>query len=367
MPMQQVEYEFPDPDKESNLQEVEIPEQEPEAPKIEVESAVGRETVEFPSKQKEQTTIQAGEMEIEVEDDTPPEDRGKTASPPEDITEEELQTYGKKVQKRLKALSKTYHDERRAKETAMRERQALEQYAKQLVEENQQLKGKTNQSHNALIESARKQVESELIVAQQKYREAYQSGEPDAVLEAQQGLNAAQIRAEKVNSLKPKPVSEDTETSLQTTPNTVQQPAQQPIQQAQPQQIESDSKAEAWRDENPWFGNGPESDTEMTGFAVGVHDKLTKNGVDPRSDEYYEHINARMREVFPEHFKNNGIYEPEEQPKAKSSNVVAPATRSTSPNKVRLKQSEIAIAKRLGVPLDKYALQVATLAGKQNG
>ena len=105
----------------------------------------------------------------------------------------------------------------------------------------------------------------------------------------------------------------------------------------------------------------------MTALAWGVHTRLVNEGVDPRTDEYYERIDARMRQVFPEHFKDDGVGEPEEQPKAKSSNVVAPATRSTSPNKVRLKQSEIAIAKRLGVPLEKYALQVADLARKQNG
>ena len=364
MPMQQVEYEFPDPEKEKNLQEVDIPEQEAEAPELEVEGAVGRETIEKPSKQKEQTTIQAGDIEIEVEDDTPPQDRGKKASPPEDITDEELQTYGKKVQKRLKALSKTYHDERRAKEAAQREREALEQYARQLVDENQQLKGKSTQSHNALIESARKQVESELAIAQQKYRQAYQSGEPDAVLEAQQALNTAQIRMEKVNGLKPKPVEQPTETSLQTTANQVQRQNQP----AQPQQVERDEKSQTWRDNNPWFGNGPEGDREMTAFALGVHDKLTQEyGVDPRSDEYYEKINSRMREVFPGYFDDGIDDEPEVTPKAKPSNVVAPATRSTASNKIRLKQSEIAIAKKLGVPLEKYAQQVADLARRQNG
>tara|TARA_R100001460_G_scaffold107714_1_gene156912 strand:+ start:3842 stop:4915 length:1074 start_codon:yes stop_codon:yes gene_type:complete len=357
MPIQQVEYEFPDPDKEEATQEVEIPEQEPEDLKIEVEDAVGRETVEFPSKQKEQHTIQAGEVEIEVEDDTPPADRGKTPSEPAEVTDEELQTYGKKVQKRLKSVSKRYHDERRAKETAEREREALEQYAKQLVKENQQLKSKTDESHNALIQSAKKQVEAELGMAKRQYREAYESGEPDAVLEAQTLLNAAQIRMERVSGLRPKEIEEQ-QTALQSQQNTVQSQQLAPTEQPQ-----RDVKAESWRDENPWFG----SDDEMTALALGLHNKLTKEGINPQSDEYYEHINARMREVFPAQFDDGIDNEPEGGSKSKSSNVVAPATRSTSPNKVRLKQSEIAIAKRLGVPLDKYALQVADLARKQNG
>lgn len=363
MPMQQVEFEFPDPEKEKNLQEVEIPEQEAEAPELEVEGAVGRETIEKPSKQKEKETIEAGDVEIEVENDVPPEDRGrKPSEPPEEVTNEELENYSEKVKKRIQHFSKGYHDERRAKEAAQREREALEQYAKQLVEENQQLKTRTDQSHNALIESAKRQVASELAIAQQKYRQAYESGETDAIVEAQQALNNAQIRAEKVNSLRPKQ-TEVRQTTLQPEQNTVQS---QELAPPQPE-LQRDEKAAAWADKNTWFGNGPEGDPEMTSFAWGVHTKLVNEGIDPRSDEYYERIDARMRQVFPAQFDDGIDDEPEVAPKTKPSNVVAPATRSTSPKKVKLSQSQIAIAKRLGVPLEQYAKQVADLARKQNG
>ena len=358
MPMQQVEYEFPDPDKEENLQEVEIEAKEEKAPDVEVEGAVGRETIEKPSDKKKKDVIQAGEVEIEVEDDTPPEDRGKRPAPPQDLKDGELSEYGEKVRERLKTLSKTYHDERRAKEAVQREREALEQYAKKLVEENQQLKDQSSQSHNALIESAKKQVESELAVAQQKYRQAYESGETDAIIEAQQALNTAQIRADKVSGLKPKRVTTtEADTALQPEQNNVQ--SQELTAPPQPQ---VDQKAEAWRDENPWFG----SDDEMTAFALGLHTKLTKEGVDPRSDEYYEKINSRVRQVFPDQFDEGIDVEPEEAPKSKPSNVVAPVTRSTSPKKIKLSQSQIAIARRLGVPLEIYAKQVDDLARKQN-
>jgi len=363
MPMQQVEFEFPDPDKEKNLQEVEIPEQEPETPDVEVEGAVGRETIEKPSKQKGKETIEAGDVEIEVENDVPPEDRGrKPSEPPEEVTNEELENYSEKVKKRIQHFSKGYHDERRAKEAAQREREALEQYARQLVDENQQLKSQTDQSHNALIESAKRQVASELAIAQQKYRQAYESGETDAIVEAQQALNTAQIRADKVNSLKPKK-PEVRQTTLQPEQNTVQS---QELAPPQPE-LQRDEKAAAWADKNTWFGNGPEGDPEMTSFAWGVHTKLVSEGVDPRSDEYYERIDARMRQVFPAQFDDGIDDEPEVTTKAKPSNVVAPATRSTSPKKVKLSQSQIAIAKRLGVPLEQYAKQVADLARKQNG
>ena len=348
MPRQQVEFEFPDPDKEeAAAAEIEVDIAEDDAP-LEVEGAVGREDMKKPGEE----TIKAGDLEIEVEDDTPPEDRGrKPSEPPEEVTNEELENYSEKVKSRIKHFSKGYHDERRAKEAALREREALEAYAKQLVEENNKLKGSVDQSHNTLIQSAKKQVESELAMAKAQYRQAYESGEPDAILEAQTALNTAQIRMERVNSLKPK---ENIGLQTQETPV-------QPQVSAPQTQVERDERAESWRDDNPWFG----SDDEMTAFALGLHNKLTKDGVDPRSDEYYEKINSRMRQVFPDQFDDGIEDEPEVQAKPKSSNVVAPATRSTGPKKIRLTQSQIAIAKKLGVPLETYAKQAAELMRKQ--
>ena len=345
MPRQQVEFEFPDPDKEANTQEVEVDIIEEDAP-LEVEGAVGREDMK-----SDKDTIKAGDLEIEVEDDTPPEDRGrKPSEPPEEVTNEELENYSEKVKSRIKHFSKGYHDERRAKEAAQREREALETYAKQLVEENNKLKGSVDQSHNTLIQSAKKQVEGELNMAKAQYRQAYESGEPDAILEAQTALNTAQIRMERVNSLKPKETN-----SLQTR----ETPVQTQVNAPQPQ-VERDEQAETWRDDNPWFG----SDDEMTAFALGLHNKLTKDGVDPRSNEYYEKINSRMRQVFPDQF-DDGIEDEPASTQRKSSNVVAPATRSTGPKKIRLTQSQIAIAKKLGVPLETYAKQAAELMRKQ--
>jgi len=345
MPRQQVEFEFPDPDKEVAA-EIEVDIAEDDAP-LEVEGAVGREDMKKPGKE----TIKAGELEIEVEDDTPEEDRGRKVSPPpKDVTDDELENYSEKVKSRIKHFSKGYHDERRAKEAALREREALEAYAKKLVEENNKLKGSVDESHNSLIQSAKKQVEGELAMAKRQYREAYDSGDPDAILEAQTMLNAAQIRMERVNSLKPKETR-----SLQRN----ETPVQTQVSAPQPQ-VERDEKAESWRDDNPWFG----SDDEMTAFALGLHNKLTKDGVDPRSDEYYEKINTRMRQVFPDQF-DDGIEDEPASTQRKSSNVVAPATRSTGPKKIRLTQSQIAIAKKLGVPLETYAKQAAELMRKQ--
>ena len=347
MPRENVEFEFPDPDKDEVSQEVEVDIVEEDAP-LEVEGAVGREDMKST---KDKNVIQAGEVEIEVEDDTPEADRGRKASPPPDeVTNEELENYSDKVKNRIKHFSKGYHDERRAKEEAQRQQEALEAYAKNLMAENEKLKGSVDQSHNSLIESAKKQVAGEVIIAQRQYKEAYESGEPDAILEAQTALNTAQIRSEKVNGLKPKQIQ-------------ALQPQETPVEQAptapQPQ-VQRDEKADSWRDDNPWFG----SDDEMTAFALGLHNKLTKDGVDPKTDTYYEKINARMRQVFPDQF-DDGIEDQPESTQRKSSNVVAPATRSTAPNKIRLTQSQVAIAKKLGVPLETYAKQAAELMRKQ--
>jgi len=347
MPMQQVEFEFPDPDKKVAMEiEVEVPQED--SP-LEVEGAVGREPLVTKKKKKAED-----EFEIEVVDDTPEKDRNKKASaPPEEVTDEELQNYSDKVKKRIQHFSKGFHDERRAKEQALREREALEQYARQLLEENRGLKGSVDKGHNALIESAKKQVQGELQAAKHKYREAYEAGNTDAILDAQEALNAAQIRIDKVASLKPRDAS-DTAT-LQTADKTVQQRQTAPTAQAA-----RDERAEAWRAENTWWG----SDDEMTAHALGYHSTLVKDGLNPRSDEYYAKINARMREKFPENFDEDYGEEPEKPASRKATNVVAPATRSTAPKKVRLTESQVAIAKKLGVPLADYAKQVANLMRK---
>ena len=337
MAMQQVEYEFPDPD--SKTTEVEVNLEEKEDNSLEIEGAVGREDMKVPAKES-----QSEEIEIEIEDDTPTEDRGrKPSKPPKKVTDEELDNYSPTVKKRIQHLSKGYHDERRVKEAALRERNELESYARQLVDENTKLKGTVNKNQETLLNQAKQTVASELANAKRQYKDAYEMGDSDAIVNAQEALTTAKIRLDKVANFKPAPL----------------QKAETPVQvpeQAYAPAIQRDEQAVAWADENSWFG----SDDEMTAFALGLDSKLKKEGVDPQSNTYYEKINARMRQVFPDQFD-----EEPESTKRKSSNVVAPATRSTSPRKVVLKQSQVAIAKRLGIPLEEYAKQAAKLMREQ--
>jgi hypothetical protein len=346
MPRQNVEFEFPDPDKDESSQEVEVDVEEEDAP-LEVEGAVGSEAMK-----SAKDTVKADEVEIEIEDDTPEADRGRKASPPpEEVTNEELENYSDKVKNRIKHFSKGYHDERRAKEEAQRQQEALESYAKQLMEENNKLKGTVNKNQETLLEQAKRSVAGEMEAAKRLYKDAYESGDSEAVVNAQEALTTAKLRADKVANFKPAPL-QSSETPVQV------------AQQAPEPRVQRDERAASWAEENTWFGSKTPDGLEMTAFALGLDAKLKQEGVDPTSDTYYEKVNSRMRQVFPDQF-DDGIEDQPESAKRKSSNVVAPASRSTGSKKIRLTQSQVAIAKKLGVPLETYAKQAAELMRKQ--
>ena len=316
MGFEKVEYTFPD-------------EQEDKGIEVESSSAL---------KMGEVEQEEGKEIEVEVVDDTPKADRGRKASkPPEDLTDDELEDYSDKVRKRIQHFSKGYHDERRAKEESQRQSQEMEAFAKTLVDENNKLKGSVEKNQAALLEQAKKNSAIEVLSAKRAYKRAYEAGDADKLLDAQDKLTTAKIKSDKLGDFEPE--------SLQQAEIPVQIPQEAPIQ--------PDTKASDWASENSWFG----SDDEMTAYAMGVHSKLVKQGVDTTSDDYYETINARMRNTFPEEFEE--VEEPEVKTSKRQSNVVAPATRSTAPRKVRLTQTQIAIAKKLGVPIELYARKVA--------
>lgn len=286
-----------------------------------------------------------GKPEVEVIDDTPEEDRGRKPmkEPPADVTDDELEQYSESVKKRIQHFSKGYHEERRAKEAALREKEEAIRIAQQIFEENKKLQGSVGQSQAALLEQAKRVVASEVEEAKRKLKTAHEEFDTEAIISAQEELAKAVARAERVNNFKP-PALQQEKNDVQPDPTPVKQP-----------QVQVDSKARAWQDANPWFG----SNREMTALALAVHDQLVESGVSTTSDEYYEKINSRVRQLFPDAFNS-------ERPTKKSS-PVAPATRSTAPKKIVLTQSQVNIAKRLGVPLELYAKQVAEEMRKQNG
>jgi len=356
MGFQQVEFEFPDEDKNTEKDTTTIEIEESSAEKIFEDKKSNEPEVDVEEDNDEvldETNDYDGEdeedVEVEVIDDTPKKDRNKKPSArPEDVTKEELESYSEKVRKRISHLSKGYHDERREKEKALRERQELEKFAQQLVEQNKKLKGSEAESQKLLLEEAKEKIDFEYNDAKRKYKEAYELGDTDKVLEAQELLTTAKIKADKLSNIKLDTLQTETEpVQYETQKDTNVTPV--------------DERAEAWRQENTWFN----TDIEMTSYALGLHNKLINDGVDPKSDEYYETINARMRKLFPENFEDQ-LVEEVEKPKRRS-NVVAPATRSTAPKKIRLTATQVAIAKRLGLSNKQYAEQVAIDMRKQNG
>ena len=341
MAFQKVEFEFPD-DEDDNKMAIE------ESSAVEIDISGKKTADDFRAdaalKSEGEVDTDDDDFEVEVVDDTPKADRGRKASePPTDVTDEELEDYSDKVRKRIQHFSKGYHDERRAKEEALRERQELERVTQQLMEENKKLKGNVNKNQTALLEQAKKNAAIETEGAKRAYKEAYESGDSDAVLEAQEKLTNAKIKSDRLANFK-LPALQETETSVQTQ-----------VEQTAPA-VQVDERAANWQKTNSWFG----SDDEMTSLALGLHNKLVKQGISPQSDEYYETIDSRMRQVFPDNFE-------EAEPKRKKAQVVAPATRSTAPKKVTLTRTQVQIAKRLGLTPEQYAKQVAIDMRKQNG
>ena len=316
MSIEQTEFEFPDEEGTKNAR------------------AGGR--VVEPEAEKE------SEPEIEIVDDTPEKDRHRTplGEAPKPVTEEELSKYSdQKLKDRLAHMNKGYHEERRAKEVALREREEAVRVAQSVVEENKRLQGSLASNQTALIDQAKLVVASEIEDAKRAYKDAYEAGDADALTKAQEKLTSASIRADKVQNFKPAP--------LQTKEYPVQ------TQQQAPQAPEVDAKTRDWLDKNSWFG----TNRKMAAYALILHEELKDTGVPVASDEYYEAIDTDMRKRFPESFAD----EPADAKTSQrtKSNVVAPASRSTAPKKIVLTQTQVNIAKRLGVPLELYARKVA--------
>ena len=273
------------------------------------------------------------ETEIEIVDDTPEEDRGRKPIDVEDPSEDEISQYGEKVQRRMKELTHARHDERREKEAALREREEALKIAQKLLEENKTLRQNVHTNQTALASTIKAKAESALEIARKKLKEAHEAYDNDAIVAAQEELTEAKYNYERVKNFKPAPL---------------QEPKEEVYTSETPQAPKPDEKALRWQEKNPWF----QSDLEMTNLAYAVHEKLVRNGVDPRSDEYYERIDTRMKEVFPEYFGK----------KAKPATVVAPVTRTTAGKKVvSLTKTQIALAKKLGLTNKQYAEEVLKL------
>jgi len=318
---------------------------------------------ELPDPDKQEIAAEDDKFEVEIEDDTPKADRRRRPDPegpPEDPTDDELNSYDEKVQARIKKFTRGYHDERRAKEEALREREAAEAFAKQVFEENKRLQQQLSYGSKAYIETAQSSADMILANAKKKYKEAYENGDVDAIADAQAEIAQATLKLDKAQGLRPIEVEDK-----QYAPARSETPKLNPRTQ---KWVESN---------NDWWG----VDDEMTMAAMGIDRKLQKlYGPDYiGTEKYFETIDKTMRKRFPEHFEDvqsdeedtppprkrvsEPVDEDDESPRRaqKFTSVVAPASRSTPPTRVKLKASEAAIARRLGVPIEEYAKQVAQL------
>jgi hypothetical protein len=294
---------------------------------------------------------QEKDIELEIEDDTPEEDRNRQPLPKEmvkELEEDELEDYSEKVKTRLKQMKKVWHDERREKERVMREQQEAITLAQKLVEENKKLKGQLTEGEKSLITTATSAAELEMEMAKRAYKEAYDSGDTDKMVDAQEKLQSASYRLNQLKGYKP---------PLQAENNDVQSA------QVQVPQPRIDSRTDEWRRQNTWFGQ----DEEMTATALGLHQKLEKQYGSQYvgTDEYWKSVDKTMRRRFPEYFGGDEPEAVEAKPQRteKPATVVAPASRSTAPKKVVLKQSQLDLAKRLGLTPEQYAKEYAKTMG----
>jgi hypothetical protein len=300
---------------------------------------------------------EVSDIDIEVIDDRPEEDRRppkkeEVKAEEQDSDDDELEGYSEKVKKRINKLRYQQHEERRKREEAERMREEAVRVAQQYADQSKQYQQIISQGEQTLVEQIRARAELTLQQAKDRYRVAYEEGNTDKVLEAQEALMNAQAEMKsadfQLNQLKNRPKQPE-------------QPAQQPVQQQPQRQAppEPSPKAVKWAEENPWFGK----EKDMTALAYGVHERLVRDeGVDPNSDEYYETIDRTIRSKFPEYFgeDDSGSDNTSSSTSRSPSVVVAPSERNNGakPRKLRLSRTQIALAKRLGLTPEQYANQL---------
>lgn len=288
-------------------------------------------------------------IEIEVVDDTPEPDKGRPVAPldtaaPENDDEEEIKNYSERFQKRLHKETAKVHQYRRAAEERDRQLAEAAAHLKRVMLENNNLKGVVESGEKVLIGEHKTRLESELARARAAYREATEAGDTNGIIAAQENLSRAVAQLDRLSQHRPQTLPREDFEAIERQMRT----ANQQVEQTQVPQV--DPKAKAWAEKNKWFDN----DIPMQAYALGVHKQIVENeGVTSGSDEYYSRIDREMRKRFPDRFAG-------EPPPRRQGAVVAPATRTglATPRKVTLTESQVRLAKRLGLTPQQYAEQV---------
>ena len=291
------------------------------------------------------------EIKVDVQDDTPPEDRFVEPLPEaikEDLEKaDDSEDYSHNVKLKFKQYKKAWHDERREKEAAIREQQESLAVAQRILDENRQLKNVLQSGEKELISTYQNSAEMEVDKANRNYKEAYDSGDSDKLLEAQQEMIRAQLKLDKAKNFRP---------TVQNDQNDVQTNLQRP------QNPQMDPKVASWVSKNPWFVD--QNKRSMRRYAEGVHEDLEARygrgyiG----TNEYYAAIDKEVQRRFPEEFGGSSNNDEDEKPqRTKPSTVVAPAKRSTAPKKVVLSKTQVGLAKKFGLTNEQYARELMKL------
>ena len=266
-----------------------------------------------------------------------PEEQEQEQEQPQAANEDELQEYSKNVQQRISKLTKKYRDEEA-------QRVAAVEFAEAVKKQNEELKQRLNALDQSYTSEFGTRVDSQIESAKQAYQKAYDDGDAEAMFEAQKNLSRLALDQARLDQAK------------QRQERSVEEPAQQPQQPTAPppQPQQPDPKAEAWAQKNEWFG----SDQTMTYAAFGLHRQLIEDeGFDPQSDEYYNELDNRIKKEFPHKFA--APTKSDTGPRVASAESTASRSKSTKGRRtVKLTPSQIAIAKRLNVPLEEYAKYV---------
>ena len=287
-------------------------------------------------KEPEQQEQEKEEPRVALQEPDEPEPE-KTESETEDSDGDELESYSDGVQRRIRKLTAKYREEER-------QRQAAVEYAENVQKRNSELEAKLKEREGDYVGEFGTRVEREMEAAKAAYKQAHDEGDPDALFDAQQRISKLALEQARYEEAKVEVERNNAETN--------EQPVQ--TQQATPQQAprQPDPKAQDWADQNSWFGE----DESMTYAAFGIHRRLVEEeGFDPTSDDYYSELNKRIRAEFPNKFDA-----PKEKPRARVASADSSSSRSTKKGRrtVKLTDSQVAIAKKLGVPLEEYAKYV---------
>ena len=315
---------------------------------------------QFFGKQTEIDNKIPDDLEVTIIDDTPQEDRrpakADDASPEvdDDVVDKEIADYSKRAADRISKIKYEYHEERRAKEAAARESKEAVARLQTMMSENQRLQAMVEQGGEVLNKQAHNNALWAKQNAQAEFKKAYEEGDADAMTKAQEMIARATLAEQQSNNMAQSVQAEVTKNM--------------PVQQPAPQQQELDPDMKAWSSKNPWFMSTVPEHQEMSSYALTIDQRLRNQGINPEEDsqKYYAEVDKNMRNEYPNFFgvqvdQTAEVVSEAGTTKRQPSTVVASATRDSGnkkPSQVRLTQTQVKLARQLGISPEQYANQL---------